>query len=107
MAEFHNRNSARSRIDIPGFYNYSSQWYPCVLKDLSVDGAGLKMSQTFIAGDVIRLKIPFREEHRIVEATVANANVTRIGVRFSADLATQEFIRSIIQAYQRPTATRR
>lgn len=104
---FKDRNSARSKVEIAGFYNYSSQWFPCTLNDLSIEGAGLKINQIFVPGDIIRLKFGFRDDQRVVEATVANVNGTRIGVAFAVDRLTQEFLKSIIQAYQRPATFRR
>ena len=106
-AGFKNRNSARSKVNIEGFYHYATQWYPCTLHDLSTDGAGLKLNQIFVPGDIIRLKFGFREDLRVVEATVANVNGTRIGVRFSVDAITQDYVTSVISAFQKPTQFRR
>ena len=94
-------------MEISGFYNYSSQWFPCTLHDLSTEGAGLKINQIFVPGDIIRLKFGLRDDQRVVEATVANVNGTRIGVAFSVDRMTQDFLKTVIQAYQRPTNFRR
>jgi hypothetical protein len=104
---FKDRNSVRSKVEIAGFYNYSSQWFPCTLNDLSTEGAGLKINQIFVPGDIIRLKFGLRDDQRVVEATVVNVNGTRIGVAFAVDRLTQEFLKSIIQAYQRPASFRR
>ena len=104
---FKNRESARSKVEIEGFYNYSSQWYPCILHDLSTAGAGLKLHQTFIPGDVICLKFGLRDDQRVVEATVVNVNGTRIGVRFSVDPLFRDFLNNVIAAFQRPTNFRR
>jgi hypothetical protein len=106
-SSFKNRNSARSKVEIAGFYNYSAQWFPCTLHDLSTEGAGLKINQIFVSGDIIRLKFGFRDDQRVVEATVVNVNGTRIGVAFAIDRLTQDFVKSVIQAYQRPTTFRR
>jgi hypothetical protein len=67
----------------------------------------LKINQIFVKGDVIRLKFGFRDDQRVVEATVANVNGTRIGVTFAVDRLTQDFLKSVIQAFQRPTNFRR
>lgn len=104
---FKNRTSSRSKVDIAGYYSYSSQWFPCTLQDLSTEGAGLKINQIFVRGDIIRLKFGLREDQRVVVATVANVNGTRIGVAFSVDRLTQDFLKTVIQAYQRPTTFRR
>jgi len=106
-SSFKSRHSARSKVEISGNYNYSSQWFPCTLQDLSVEGAGLKLNQIFVPGDIIRLKFGFRNDQRVVESTVANVNGTRIGVRFSVDPLTQDFLKSVIAAFQRPTIFRR
>ena len=106
-SSFKNRNSTRSKVEIAGFYNYSAQWFPCTLHDLSTEGAGLKINQIFVSGDIIRLKFGFRDDQRVVEATVVNVNGTRIGVAFSIDRLTQDFVKSVIQAYQRPATFRR
>lgn len=106
-ASFKNRNTARSKVDIEGFYHYATQWYPCTLHDLSTDGAGLKINQIFVPGDIIRLRFGFRDDHRVVESTVVNVNGTRIGVRFSIDPITQDFVKSVISAFQKPTNFRR
>jgi PilZ domain len=94
---FKNRKRTRSRVDIEGAYNYSSKWYPCVLRDLTTEGAGLKINQIFVPGDIIRLKFGVGTDDRIVEATVANVSGNRIGVKFSVDLATREFVKTVIQ----------
>jgi len=94
-------------VDINGYYNYSSHWFPCTLHDLSTEGAGLKLNQIFVPGDIIRLKFGFRDDQRVVEATVANVNGTRIGVKFSVDPLTQDFLKSVISAFQRPPQFRR
>ena len=104
---FKSRSNARSKVDIGGFYSYSAQWFPCTLHDLSTVGAGLKLNQTFVPGDIIRLKFGFRDDMRVVEATVVNVNGTRIGVRFSVDPLTQDFLKSVISAFQKPTNFRR
>ena len=106
-AGFTKRASARSKVEIEAYYNYSSQWYPCVLHDLSTGGAGLKLHQIFIPGDVIRLKFGLRDDQRVVEATVVNVNGTRIGVRFGVDPLTAIFLNNVISAFQRPTNFRR
>jgi hypothetical protein len=106
-AGFKNRDNTRSRVEIEGFYQYSTQWYPCTLKDLSTGGAGLKLQQIFVPGDIIRLKFGLRDDQRVVEATVANVNGTRIGVKFSVDPLTQDFLKSVIAAFSRPTTYRR
>lgn len=104
---FKKRKSPRSRVEIAGYYNYSAQWFPCALQDLSTEGAGLKINQIFVPGDIIRLRFGFEDDQRVVEATVANVNGTRIGVAFSVDRLTQDFVRAVIQAYERPTNFRR
>jgi len=105
-SNFKTRNAARSVVDIAGYYNYSSQWYPCILYDLSTSGAGLKINQLFIPGDIIRLRFGFKDDQRVVEATVANVNGTRIGVRFAVDSVTLDFLSSVIQTFHRPTKLR-
>lgn len=106
-AGFKNRISTRSKVNIEGYYHYATQWYPCILNDLSTDGAGLKINQIFVPGDIIRLRFGFKDDQRVVEATVANVNGTRIGVKFSVDPLTQDFVLSVIQAFQKPTNFRR
>ena len=106
-AGFKDRSNARSKVEIEGFYQYSTQWYPCTLKDLSTGGAGLKIHQIFVPGDIIRLKFGTRDEQRVVESTVANVNGTRIGVKFSVDPITQDFLKYVISAFSRPTTFRR
>jgi len=106
-AAYKNRNSDRKKVDIEGFYNYATQWYPCTLNDLSTDGAGLKINQIFVPGDIIRLRFGFHDDKRVVEATVANVNGTRIGVRFSVDNLTQDFVKAVISAFHKPTSFRR
>ena len=106
-AVFKNRSNARAKVSIEGFYQYSTQWYPCTLQDLSTGGAGIKLQQIFVTGDIIRLKFGFRDDQRVVEATVANVNGTRIGVKFSVDPLTQDFLKSVNSAISRPTIYRR
>lgn len=106
-SEFHARSSLRSRLDLEVYYHYSSDWFPCILKDLSVTGAGLKMGATFLNGDKIRLKIVFRNQERVVEAVIVNANGTRFGVRFVEHPDQLDFLDTIVQAYQRPAPSRR
>jgi len=90
-----------------GFYHYSSQWFPCTLQDLSIEGAGLKIHQIFVPGDVIRLKFGLHYDQRVIEATVVHIHGTRVGVSFSVDDVTQEFLKAVIQAEQRPPTFRR
>jgi PilZ domain len=104
---FKDRKSARSKLSLEGFYHFSSHWFPCTLHDLSVEGAGLKINQIFVPGDIIRLKLLFRNEEKTFEATVVNVNGTRIGVGFSVEPLTQEFLKAVIQAHQRPINFRR
>jgi len=106
-AGYKKRSIVRSKVEMDGFYNFSSQWYPCHLHDLSLEGAGLKINQVFYPGDIIRLRFGFRSDQRVVEAKVANVNGTRIGVRFSLDPLTTAFVQSVIEAFQRPTIFRR
>jgi hypothetical protein len=95
---FKDRNSARTKVSIEGFYNFSARWFPCTLQDLSTEGAGLKINQNFVPGDLIQLKFGFRGEERVFETTVVNVNGTRIGVHFSVDALTREFLQNLIQA---------
>jgi len=106
-SSFKNRRAARGKMEIEGSYGYSSHWFPCVLQDLSTEGAGLKINQTFVPGDLIRLKFGFTHDQRVVEARVVNVSGTRIGVQFVVDSVTQEFVKSVIVAFQRPTSFRR
>ncbi|NNM66894.1 MAG: PilZ domain-containing protein [Spirochaetales bacterium] len=102
-----NRRAPRKKVDIEGWYNYSDNWYPCKIYDLSVSGAGLKINQFFISGDIIRLKFGVREDFRIVEAIVVNANGTRIGVRFDVDPTMKDFIQEVMSSYHKATNIRR
>ena len=99
---FKDRKSARSKVSLEGFYSFSNQCIPCTLQDISVEGAGLKINQILVPGDSIRLKILFRNEERTFEATVVNVNGTRIGVSFAVDPLMEDFLKSMILAYQRP-----
>jgi hypothetical protein len=80
---------------------------PCVVHDLSMEGAGLKINQILVPGDTLRLKFLLRNEERIFEATVANGTGTRTGVKFIADAAAQVFLQALIQTHHRPTSFRR
>lgn len=90
------RQAIRKVVDIDGFYNFAGNWYPCRIYDLSVAGAGLKISQVFYPGDTIKLKIGFREDYRIIEAHVTNVTGTRIGVRFDVDPVTKDFLQEVM-----------
>ncbi len=105
--EYKDRVSARTKVTVEGFYSYSNQWVPCVVHDLSMEGAGLKINQILVPGDTLQLKFLLRSDERIIDATVANGNGTRTGVRFVADVATQAFLQALIQAHHRPTSFRR
>lgn len=98
------RRAPRKRVDIEGFYNYSDQWYPCKIYDLAVAGAGLKLNQFFIVGDIIRLKIGLKDNFRIVESIVANVDGQRIGVRFDIDAVMKDFIQDVMNSYHKPGA---
>ena len=104
---FKSRRSERSKVGIAGFYHYSSQWVPCTLYDLSLEGAGLKINQSLVKGDSLKLKFGLGDDKKVVQATVANVDGTRVGVMFVLDQPTQDFLKNIIQAYQRPNTTRR
>lgn len=97
------RRAARRKVDIDGFYNYADNWYPCKIYDLSVAGAGLKINQFFIAGDIIKLKVGLKDNFRIIEALVANVDGPRIGVRFDVDNIMKEFLQEVMAAYQKAT----
>ena len=94
-------------MGIEGFYQFSAHWFPCTLHDLSIEGAGLKINQIFVPGDLIKLKFVFRGNERTFDAIVANVNGTRIGVKFDVEPPTQDFLATLIKAYQRPVNFRR
>ena len=99
MAEtFKDRKRVRSKVDMEAFYSFSSKWYPCILRDLTTEGAGLKINQTFVPGDTIRVRFGPSDEDRIVEARVANVNGNRIGVKFSVEPEIRNFLLDIIRA---------
>lgn len=101
------RRAARKKVDIDGYYNYADQWYPCKIYDLSVAGAGLKLTQVFIPGDVIRLKIGLKDNYRIVESIVANVDGQRVGIRFDLDPIMRDFLQDVMNSYHKPASLRR
>ncbi|OHD14090.1 MAG: hypothetical protein A2Z96_05755 [Spirochaetes bacterium GWB1_48_6] len=98
------RRAPRKKVDIDGFYNYADIWHPCKIYDLAVAGAGLKINQFFVAGDIIKLKIGYKENFRVVEAIVANVDGPRIGVRFDVDPVMKDFIQEVMNAYNKATS---
>ena len=102
---FRNRHMPRSRVNLTGAYQYGGEWFPCTFYDLSGHGAGLKISQFFVPGDVIALKFGLHSEQRVLHATIANVNGTRVGTRFHFEPSTEsnkEFLEHILGAYRPP-----
>lgn len=97
------RRAPRKKVDIDGYYNYADTWHSCKIYDLSVAGAGLKINQFFVAGDIIKLKVGYKENYRVVESIVANVDGSRIGVRFDVDPVMKDFIQEVMNAYTKPT----
>jgi len=72
-----------------------------MIYDLSVMGAGMKLNQFFVAGDIIKLKIGLKENYRIIEAIVANVDGQRIGIRFEVDPVMRDFIQEVMNHYNK------
>ena len=98
MAEsFKDRKRVRVRVDVEAFYSFSAKWYPCVLRDLTAAGAGLKINQIFVPGDPIRVRFGPDDLDRVVDAVVANVNGNRIGVKFAVQRGIDDFLRDIMR----------
>jgi hypothetical protein len=95
------RRAPRTKVDIEGFYNYNDRWDPCMIYDLSVMGAGMKLNQFFVPGDIIKLKIGLKENFRVIEAIVANVDGQRIGIRFEVDPVMRDFIQEVMNHYNK------
>jgi len=92
------RESRRTPVDMDASYSLSGKWYPCVLHDLTTAGAGLKINQFFLVGDLIQIRLAFENEEKVLEAEVANVNGNRIGVQFATDPTTAGFLKAVIKA---------
>ena len=92
------RESRRTPVDIEASYSFSGKWYPCVLHDLTTGGAGLKINQFFLVGDVIQIRLAFEGQQRVLEAEVANVSGNRIGVKFATDSTTSGFLKAVVKA---------
>ena len=92
------RKRIRSKVDIEASYRFSAKWYPCLLRDLTTEGAGLKINQIFLPGDSLSVRFGPNDEDLVVEAKVANVNGNRIGVKFFADRNTLDFLLKLIRS---------
>jgi len=94
---FKDRKRVRGKVDLEAFYSFSSNWHPCTLRDLTTEGAGLKINQILVPGDSIRVRFGPDDEDRVIEAIVANVNGNRIGVKFSVEREIRDFLLNIIR----------
>ena len=62
--------------------DYSINWIKCDLYDISESGISLKINQTMLPGDNIKLKIVTIKDEQIVDAVINNVNGQRIGAKF-------------------------
>ena len=92
---FKDRKRVRVRVDVEAFYRFSSQWYPCVLRDLTAAGAGLKINQIFVPGDVLRVRFGASDQDWVVESTVAHVNGNRIGVKFAVQREIRDLLSNV------------
>lgn len=76
------RKNTRFAIDIEGYYYFLFDWNKCRIYDLSIDGAGLRMNQSFVKDDMIKLKFGSQSEQIVVDAKITNINGPRIGIKF-------------------------
>ena len=98
MATSAGRKRIRKKVEIEASYKFSSKWYPCLLRDLTTEGAGLKINQIFLPGDSLRVRFGPNYEDLVVEAKVANVDGNRIGVKFFADRNTADFLLNLIRS---------
>lgn len=62
--------------------DYSINWIKCDLYDINENGLGLKINQTMLPGDYIKIKIETLKDELIVDAVINNVNGQRIGAKF-------------------------
>jgi hypothetical protein len=62
--------------------DYSINWIKCDLYDISENGIGLKINQTMLPGDYIKIKVETLKDEQIVDALINNVNGQRIGAKF-------------------------
>lgn len=96
------RDRARFSIDINGYYYYSNNWQKCRIYDLNLEGAGLRLSQFFVIGDIIKLKFGTDNEQVVVDSEVMNVNGPRIGIQFiNLDDFDKEIIKKVVNSYSK------
>ncbi len=77
------RKNMRISLDIEAHYKYGGEWQKCQLFDLSIEGAGLRVHQSFVRGDNIILRLIHNKEEIILNTTILNTYGTRIGIKFN------------------------
>ena len=96
------RQHTRFSVDVDGFYYFGNQWEKCRIYDLNLEGAGLRLKQYFIKGDIIKLKLDNGSEQNVFDAAVVNVNGPRIGIQFTdIDEFDRDFLRSLINAHSK------
>jgi hypothetical protein len=96
------RKNTRFALDIEGYYYYSNKWNKCKIYDLSLEGAGLRLNQSFVKDDIIKLKFGSDTEQFVVDAKVINVTGPRIGIKFeNLDDFDKEFIAKVINSNSR------
>jgi hypothetical protein len=96
------RDKARFSVDIDGYYYYADRWQKARIYDLNLEGAGLRLSQFFVEGDIIKLKFGVDSDSIVLDAEVMNVNGPRIGIKFvQIDDFDREFIQRVINTHSK------
>lgn len=94
------RKNTRFELNVDGHYFYQENWIKCKIYDLNINGACLWLKQSFVIGDIIKLRFGANEtEVNVFDTVVANVNGPRIGIQFvNLDEFDRTFINKVISA---------
>lgn len=88
------RKNTRFALNVDGHYFYQENWIKCKIYDLNINGACLWLKQSFVIGDIIKVRFGLAEgEENTFDTVVANVNGPRIGIQF---VGLDEFDRTFI-----------
>lgn len=97
------RKKPRFSINLDGYYKVDNEWEKCRFFDLNLEGAGLKINNTFRKDDVLEVKfdVDDKPDNDVVfKIIVVNNRDKRFGIKFiNLNTSRLEFLKKIINAH--------
>lgn len=77
------RKHKRFNLNMEALYCYETDWKPCYILDINLEGAGIILKEQLQINDNFNLKITLENEEHILKCNVVNVKSFKVGVLFT------------------------